>query len=1516
MINENGDEQSSQVFLSTENGFGFIQTDKPIYTPKETVKIRMMRLDDNLRPISEAIKLQIKNPSNITMDEIIFPSTTSKDNFIIDYEFKIPPDPIKNTWQAIMFYGASFTIQTNITFKVDEYVLPPFKVILQSPIFISPSSKTINGSVQAYYLNNNKPVSGSARFIFKVKIGDDLIPVGQTRDQVLIDGKKEYLFSIQEFKEVNTWFPEVNGSRLIVEVIIVEISSGRKVKRIDDSTRFVNHPYLISFDNSFKQFYLEQENKLTGEIFDINHEPASGIPVIMTVYEKNKPSKSVQTISDQFGRVEMLYKPAKSSSSITYQIATKVIGLTDHEQVAVNHTLTRYKVKSGSLTIENRQDRFKVGQKYTSKISFEGSTFIFSHIYYTLLIKGKIASFAKLPDDDVLSFDIEASMRPHFRLVLFSYRQDRIVSDSLLITVDDANAGGNSVNCNLNVSYRDSKNVSRETLKPGDSGTLIVTSLPKSQVAIQAIDEAVYLLQSKQILTKQKLIKITRQKDQGCGPGGGLNSTDVILNAGLIIIGIDSSKHGSLCKLPDEHKSILTRLPRSSSARHYAIIDKSYVKNLDDPNHHHDPCCKHGYTHDNQNRSCVKRWNILLLHLRKYAKCGSKCNEHFCAKLFLKCCTEAHPQTKHLAVAGMTSSSINNDISRIFTPKVTIEQEAEMEESTLTRDDFRETWLFDIIYINQSGINYYPIIAPHSITSWAIDALSLSRDGGLCLMSKPFRIKTTQELYMRVDLPYSVVQDEQVEMLINLFNYSPIDLSVTLYVYGPEGVCSQTDSGEKTARRFIQLQSGLSHSESFALLPLKVGEFDIKIVALSANMSDVVVKKILVVPRGEFISFIKIISFFFSFCNHNNQILLGPGIEVNDEYRIQLDPQNRQRRSKRLVTDKNLIDSINPEKGEQKTTIHLNPGAQTIVPESEECIISAIADRYGPTIETSLKDLNHLIRKPSGCGEQNVIYMAPTLFTLDYLNLTQKLSPEQLKKGINFLKEGYKQQLMFRNQIDGLFSAFKGRKTSIWLTSFVMRIFCLSTPYINVDYEVVYSAINQIIANQRDDGSWLESNSLLHKKAMGGIRGIVPNTAFILISLRTCENRFNNLSNSAKIVSAIRLAEGFLCSQVNKSVVNAYTTALVAHSLSKSTCLTRRMRHQLLTDLTGLSLLDLDSNRRSWLTEPITETAGYALMAYLTDKNNWRDELQSTVNYLESIRTFSGSFDATQDTIVALEALSKYARLYQSLDDINLVCNIDAGNFHKRIKFNEQNAQVMQTFDVQKDANNIDIYTNGTGIGSLQIRYKYNILEPKEKLCGIELNITISDYATANRNVEEEFDFDAFFTTEVTEQLGTTRTIENSYPDSNLKDSNYQLQQPNQDGHLLPFDGHSTLTSTKQQQSSDSESKKIDKISVCVRNYGHSFEDNSMAIVEVGILSGYVVDDQDLEQIIKLKGSLVSKYEKTTRSVIFYLESLPQRNKPPYCISFKITQQTVISNLQSALVKAYHYYSKGRCLYS
>jgi hypothetical protein len=80
-----------------------------------------------------------------------------------------------------------------------------------------------------------------------------------------------------------------------------------------------------------------------------------------------------------------------------------------------------------------------------------------------------------------------------------------------------------------------------------------------------------------------------------------------------------------------------------------------------------------------------------------------------------------------------------------------------------------------------------------------------------------------------------------------------------------------------------------------------------------------------------------------------------------------------------------------------------------------------------------------------------------------------------------------------------------------------------------------------------------------------------------------------------------------------------------------------------------------------------------------------------------------------------------------------------------------------------------------------------------------------------------------------------------------------------------------------------------------------------MSIVDVGVPSGYQPEQSDLEALLLVHESLVTKFEITTRGVVFYLERISSAR--PVCITFRIVRQVFVANIQAAVVRVYDYYS-------
>ncbi|CAE7779018.1 CD109, partial [Symbiodinium pilosum] len=73
--------------------------------------------------------------------------------------------------------------------------------------------------------------------------------------------------------------------------------------------------------------------------------------------------------------------------------------------------------------------------------------------------------------------------------------------------------------------------------------------------------------------------------------------------------------------------------------------------------------------------------------------------------------------------------------------------------------------------------------------------------------------------------------------------------------------------------------------------------------------------------------------------------------------------------------------------------------------------VTAVGDLLGPTIS----GLERLLQIPTGCGEQNMITLAPNVYVAKYLLATAKMKPDLRQRVVNNMVVGYGRQLTYRH---------------------------------------------------------------------------------------------------------------------------------------------------------------------------------------------------------------------------------------------------------------------------------------------------------------------------------------------------------------------------------------------------------------------------------------------------------------------------------------------------------------------
>ncbi|MEA1966529.1 MAG: alpha-2-macroglobulin family protein, partial [Euryarchaeota archaeon] len=147
------EEYIATVRVSKSNPI-FIETDKPIYRPGQTVHGRIILLSNNLKPIEDFVELEIADAKGIK----VFRETLETNGFgVATFDLPLSTEPNLGTWKIKAEAGESKSV---VDIEVERYVLPKFEIETEIGKNWFLVSDTIAGTVSANYFFG-KSVDGS-----------------------------------------------------------------------------------------------------------------------------------------------------------------------------------------------------------------------------------------------------------------------------------------------------------------------------------------------------------------------------------------------------------------------------------------------------------------------------------------------------------------------------------------------------------------------------------------------------------------------------------------------------------------------------------------------------------------------------------------------------------------------------------------------------------------------------------------------------------------------------------------------------------------------------------------------------------------------------------------------------------------------------------------------------------------------------------------------------------------------------------------------------------------------------------------------------------------------------------------------------------------------------------------------------------------------------------------------------------------------------------------------------------
>ncbi|KAK1889430.1 CD109 antigen [Dissostichus eleginoides] len=583
------------------------------------------------------------------------------------------------------------------------------------------------------------------------------------------------------------------------------------------------------------------------------------------------------------------------------------------------------------------------------------------------------------------------------------------------------------------------------------------------------------------------------------------------------------------------------------------------------------------------------------------------------------------------------------------------------------RWNFPETWIWMDKYTGDSDSADITLTAPDSITTWEATAFVMSENLGLGIVNMPAKLTVFQDFFLSLNVPSYIIRGEELLLEIVLFNYLSQDLEVRVIVAESDTFeFVFPDNGELPMPNVRKVSVGSQRGASvlIPIRPLVLGEISVSVKALSAAASDMVTKTVLVKAEGLEQSF-------------SSSMLL----------------------------------EVSPSQPSVSREISFSFPAD-VVEGSERATVTVVGDILGP----SISGLGSLIKLPSGCGEQNMINFAPNIFVLQYLSAVGRADPETTTRATDFMRKGYERELSYQRD-DGSFSAFGDRDSSgsTWLSAFVLRCFLQARPFISIDPHVLQRAAVWLRAQQGDDGRYLEPGRVIHSELQGGLDGPVSLTAYVLIALledsdiRAEYSGQAEYSRQAEYSGQASSALIFLETRLALGVSSNYSLSLLCYALALSgsytaeTALSQLIGRAEMRD--GVPMWSSSDAGVSSSWQPLStdiEMLSYVLLTQ--HKLGLIADGIKIMKWLGTQRNHLGGYGTTQDTVVALQALSTFAA--GRTHDIDLIVTVETDDSTPGVSFNisQENYLLHQSQEIETmEILSLQVSAEGRGLALIQL---------------------------------------------------------------------------------------------------------------------------------------------------------------------------------------------------------------------
>ncbi|XP_058269214.1 alpha-2-macroglobulin-like [Hemibagrus wyckioides] len=706
--------EKAKVMFKSYNPLVFIQTDKPIYNPGQTVNFRIVTMDSNFIPLEQKYStVRIEDNKNNRIGQW---TNVTPTGLILQLSHELNVEAPQGEYQIIANIGTELFTHS---FTVKKYVLPKFEITVKAPEKHSVGEEELKLEICGTY-TYGQPVPGAALVQVCRKFRQnyfhhqnapmvspclvETVEMGKTGCVLHILNVSTFINSELEKNFENilnatvTLTEEGTEVSMVKSIIIALTFQIGKVELVDLPKYFENGTFI---EGSIKVTTFSGTPIPNKKVYLSEGEWWSQT-LLLNLTTDNNGLANFSVPSPEHPKTETTLRASVNLEEKYHQYKTPFFS-TAEKHIQLLQPAKPYSPVFSKLSIESSEELFKCGAEIPITINYyivgETTESFSIDLMYMVLSKGAIVhhGFEKVEVKDStalrngkISFKLSvvAELAPVVQVLAYSV----LPSENLVVAKKNFDVEKCFKN-QVSLQFSPSKAV------PGEKNTLEISAHPGSLCGLSVVDQSVFILDSENRLNTNKIFKLL--------PVTSMSDYPFVVEDWHLISQQD---------VPDRSLySIAVRPPQDEE------VDCVY--------------------------STIKGVGMkMITNLAREPHCSIHERPNYYT--FLQA---AEMDTYHNFGWKLEEVSID------YEPSETV------------RKFFPETWIWQLSEVGDSGSVQLPVTVPDTITTWETEAFCVSSKGlGL---APPVQLTVFQPFFLELSLPYSIIRGEVFELKATVFNY-------------------------------------------------------------------------------------------------------------------------------------------------------------------------------------------------------------------------------------------------------------------------------------------------------------------------------------------------------------------------------------------------------------------------------------------------------------------------------------------------------------------------------------------------------------------------------------------------------------------------------------------------------------------------------------------------------------------------------------------------------------------------